>query len=767
MEKKNFGVYLKGVYKGCNLVACFITGLLIGAFAYLGELSGAFEKLAGLKIGNLLAIVIPACLGVIALAYVTVRSVSKKEIGVADSVAVTGAVLSVVLLVLSLTAIGTASFVGKIIAFAVAVAITAVILIFRGKYSDGTVKVNYDDVPPANSTIKTYYQAFFKKYLVYAIVFAVVSVVGLALMDSANFVTALFNKKNVALTATVIALIVVLFLTLYVSRVKDRDIDFVDVLLFVMLVGGLTMLVLTLFVGANNKLLVGLFGATMLIVSAGLSLIVAKNTHIETKTEMEEYAQAKSGFKAYFASLKKHVNVITLVSVSLIVASVLACLLLTSMASNLINGLKLQNRKEFTIAVFAVAVFVLALMFSDVSLHRVETIDLIMIATAISSIFALIVDQLIMKQTYIVGGLLFTVVAVIAIAFIALRTRFVKLLPVCAVEEVKVEIPDTVAEEEVAVEEIKPEEVQPTTKENEFVAEEETVATQSPELITVEEEVAVKLKRVNVKKSFEVYLRTGDDQLKENYTQIKNELLSYGIHSRFTKMRENFSKKGLSMSKVKPEKNLRLQAKLLIRGKFLKLYLNVDPTAIDAKYFRIKDVSDKMPDQPTYIKVRSKLSLKRALELIAVLAEKEGFKKKKKFEPVDYKAEFTDENLSYMQKLGYDYMVKESVTYQEVLQYREDWAERVIKSKIVPDAERYIYDEIELKYIEKEYNDGDVVDLESLRAKGLIKINCNHLTITASETLSKKLIIEANAIDNKTAQMVIIAGGEVTRLVFD
>jgi ribosomal protein L15 len=455
------------------------------------------------------------------------------------------------------------------------------------------------------------------------------------------------------------------------------------------------------------------------------------------------------GQSEYFKSLKNHVNLVVLIAVSLIIASVFATLLLTNMASILINGLKLANRREFTYAVFAVAVFVFALAYTDVTLHRAETIDLIMVATFITSIFALIIDQLVMKQSFVVGGLMFTVVAVISLAFIILRTRFVKVLHQADVEELVVQAPVEFNE-------------QPAV-----VAEEETVATQSPELVVEEEETPVKLKRVNVKKSFEIYLRTGDEQLKDNYSQIKNELLSYGIHSRFTQMRENFSKKGLSMSKVKPEKNLRLQAKLLIRGKFLKLYLNVDPSIIDAKYFRTKDVSLKMPDQPTYIKVRSKLSLKRALELIQLLAEKEGFKKKKKFEPVDYKAQLTDENLSYMQKLGYDYMVKDSVTYQEVLQYREDWVERVIKTKIIPDAERYIYDEISLKNIEKEYNDGDVVDLESLRAKTLIKINCNHLTVTSSETLSKKLYINANVIDNKTAQMIIIAGGEVTRLVFD
>lgn len=758
MEKKNFGVYLKGVYKGCNLFACLIAGVLISALVYTGESLGAFEKFSGLTLVYKLIVLIPLGLGALALLGVAIKGLFEKTIGVTDSVALTGVVLTVLSLVYAITSISTDTFVWKLIAFIIILLLTTLVIVVRVRKCDGTVKVNYDDVPPANATFKTYYKTFFKKYLAFAIAFAVIMVVGLILMDKANFVTTLFTAKNLPLTVTVIVMIAVLFLTLYVARLKDRDIDFVDVLVFVMLFAGLTMVAITFMVGKNSQVLVGSFAGATLVLSILLSVIAIKNTHIETNVEIKEYSNAKSGVKAYFISLKKHVNVIALIAVSLIVASAVAWLLISGSASALINGLKLQNRKEFTIAILVVAVFVLALMFADVSLHRVETIDLIMVVTAVASILALVVDQLIMKQTYIIGGLLFTVVAVISIAFIVIRTRFVKLMPEKAVEEVEVKAEEPTVERatETAVQ-----------TESEVVAIEETVATESPELTVVEEEVPVKLKRVNVKKSFEIYLRTGDEQVKENYSAIKNELLSYGIHSRLTKMRENFSKKGLSMSRVKPEKNLRIQAKLLIRGKFLKLYLNVDPSSIDAKYFRIKDVSSKLPDQPTFIKVRSKLSLKRALELITLLAEKEGFKKKKKFAPIDYKLELGDENLSYMQKLGYDYMVKDSVTYQEVLQYKEDWAERAIKTKIVPDAERYIYDEISLKYIEKEYEDGAVIDLESLRQKGLIKINCNHLTVTASETLSKKLYIEANAIDNKTAQMVIIAGGEVTKLIFD
>lgn len=741
MEKKNFGAYIKGVYKNCNLFACLVAGLLIGALVYFSETLGVFELLSSIKIGHLLSIVIPLGLGVLALFIVTVVDLFSKNIGIADRVGVVGAVLTILSLIYAILFKNTDTFATKLIVFAIIFVLTVAVIAIRTKRCDGTIK-NQNKVSPTNANFKSYYKAFFKKYIVFALIFTALSIVGFVLMDKANFVTTLFTKKNVGFTVFTLVLTAIIFLTLYFSRIEDKDINFIDVLLFVATFSGLALIVISLTVSKNNRLLVGSFAVCILLVSILLTILAIKNTHIETKTEKEEYSHAKSGFKAYLVSLKNHVSVVTLISVSLIVAGVIAWLLLSGLASALINGLKLANRKEFTVAVLVFAVFILALMFSDVTLHRIETMDLIMVSTAVSSVFGLIIDQLIMKQTYVIGGLLFTLVAVISIAFLVIRTRFVKL------------IPEKVSNED-------------TETENEVIAEEETVVTEAPVLSTVEEETPIKLKRVNVKKSFEIYLRTGDDIVKENYSAIKNEFLSYGIHARLTNMRENFSKKGLSMSRVKPEKNLRIQAKLLIRGKFLKLYLNVDPALVDAKYFRIKDVSNKMPDQPTFIKVRSKLTLKRALELIALLAEKEGFKKKKKFEPIDYKMGLGDERLSYMEKLGYDYMVKDSVTYQEVLQYKEEWAERVIKTKIVPDAERYIYDEIALNYIEKEYNDGDVVDLESLRSKGLIKINCNHLTVTASATLSKKLYIEANSIDLKTAQMVIIAGGEVTKLIFD
>ena len=119
-----------------------------------------------------------------------------------------------------------------------------------------------------------------------------------------------------------------------------------------------------------------------------------------------------------------------------------------------------------------------------------------------------------------------------------------------------------------------------------------------------------------------------------------------------------------------------------------------------------------------------------------------------------------------MEKLGYDYMVKDSVSLAEVVKYNDEWVEKVVKTKLVPNAERYIYDEVSLDDISIAFKEGEVVDLESLRTKGIIKPNANYVTIKPSAHLTKKLFVEANVIDEKAVQMIVIAGGEATRLIF-
>lgn len=775
-NKKGVSKYLSTLLTGSNIVTSLVLSILIFVGVYFAEAFSLCEIIASLQLVKNIAFLVPVSIGVIVLLITLFKGLFAKEFNFADKISLLGVFSSIMSLIYALMFIGSDTFKVKMIAFAIIIMVTLILLALRLNFCDGSVITDGIVHPKANADAKSYYGEFFKKYLVVAIAFALVAIVGLIILDQANFISILIDAKNIKVTGAVGIIAVLAFLILYIARLNDKDIDFMDVALFVMIITGVALLPLTFFVGEKIKLLVALTGLALIIISALLTQILIKNTHIETNAEKNEYAQHKSGFAVYFKALKAHVNLNVFLGIALIFAGIIVGLVATGMLTKIVRALNVPDMFHFYLAVLCVGLFVLLLMFCDVTLHRIESMDFVFICVFISSVLAFIIDQVVVGDKFILSGLAFLILAVLSAGFVLIRIKFVKEV---VGEEVKAE---ALVNEEVAVavapivEETK-EEVKPIVEETKEEAVLETAVEEKKEetvTLPVEEEeeplveeVPNKRKRVNVKKSYEMYIRTGDDQLKENYSVLKNELLSYGLHARMTKARENFSKKGITISKVEPDKNLRLQAKLFIRGKFLKLYLNVDPNSVDAKYFRISDVSEKMPDQPTYIKIRSKLSLKRALELIAILAEKEGFTKKKKVDEVDYKSMYVDDGLTHMQKLGYDYMIKDRVTFEEVLCYKEDWAERVVKTKIVSDAERYIYDVVTLDTLAKEFNSGDFIDLEILRSKGLIKANCNHLTVKPSKTLSKKFFIEANVIDNKTVQMIAIAGGEATRLVFN
>jgi large subunit ribosomal protein L15 len=61
-------------------------------------------------------------------------------------------------------------------------------------------------------------------------------------------------------------------------------------------------------------------------------------------------------------------------------------------------------------------------------------------------------------------------------------------------------------------------------------------------------------------------------------------------------------------------------------------------------------------------------------------------------------------------------------------------------------------DAINLGAIDKLFNDGDVVNFESLRARGLINSSSNGVKILSEGELTKKVRIEANAMSKKAEE---------------
>ena len=114
--------------------------------------------------------------------------------------------------------------------------------------------------------------------------------------------------------------------------------------------------------------------------------------------------------------------------------------------------------------------------------------------------------------------------------------------------------------------------------------------------------------RVRYDKSFEAKLIQADDALKRWYSELKNELLSYKkVTARRSWQHEAFR---LGRGTV---------AKLVIRGKTLRIYLALDPSAYEGSKYLVEDASEhaKFEKTPLLYRIRSERRCRYAKELIA------------------------------------------------------------------------------------------------------------------------------------------------------
>ncbi len=146
-------------------------------------------------------------------------------------------------------------------------------------------------------------------------------------------------------------------------------------------------------------------------------------------------------------------------------------------------------------------------------------------------------------------------------------------------------------------------------------------------------------------KSFLARLILADDELKSWYSTLKNAALSY---------------KGARSSIAWKQEKLRCGrkqiGKLLIRGKVLCLYLNL--TMDDLKdcpvHYRVEDVSARAINAATPImyRIKNPLRVRHAVDLIDMVAAKEGLVKSKKFVPVDYAAQLAPKTVAQLMEEG-------------------------------------------------------------------------------------------------------------------
>ncbi len=146
---------------------------------------------------------------------------------------------------------------------------------------------------------------------------------------------------------------------------------------------------------------------------------------------------------------------------------------------------------------------------------------------------------------------------------------------------------------------------------------------------------------IRLKKSFVAKLKQSEDDIKGYYSTLKNALTEY------KKINSNISWHGDRFNFGRDT-----VARVTIIGKTLGLYLALDPADPEFKQtvYRQKDVSKQKAYEgtPFMVKIKSDGGLKKALRLVAALAEKLGTEKEEVFEAVDYVAMYpmaTDEEM--------------------------------------------------------------------------------------------------------------------------
>lgn len=71
------------------------------------------------------------------------------------------------------------------------------------------------------------------------------------------------------------------------------------------------------------------------------------------------------------------------------------------------------------------------------------------------------------------------------------------------------------------------------------------------------------------------------------------------------------------------------------------------------------------------------------------------------------------------------------------------------------------YQAVSLSVIDKEFTDGEVVNLEALKAKGIVKGNDVKAKILANGTLTKKVVIEGLKASESAKKMIEEAGASI------
>lgn len=266
----------------------------------------------------------------------------------------------------------------------------------------------------------------------------------------------------------------------------------------------------------------------------------------------------------------------------------------------------------------------------------------------------------------------------------------------------------------------------------------------------------VKNEVVLLKRNMENKIKMAPDLIKEFYSGLRNELSSYiSVNERMM----------VACDQYKVKKTV--IAKITLAGKVMKLYLPLNVNDYEQSKFHQNDVSEKKAykDLPFMVKVNSKLGLKKAILLIGDVAKKFELVKASEYTNVDYVSMYPYvQNGEFEKSASRKKVTKEETVEEEILSTSESLVQpqvEEIEDVVTPQnmmsnekqyatvpnkyvSKRLASAIVNLALLDKNFNEGEVVNLEALKAKGLINRNARFLKVLGTGNLSKNLEVCAD-----------------------
>jgi len=264
-------------------------------------------------------------------------------------------------------------------------------------------------------------------------------------------------------------------------------------------------------------------------------------------------------------------------------------------------------------------------------------------------------------------------------------------------------------------------------------------------------------KKPAIRSNFRVRLKATTDKNRGNYVILKNYINS---------QKEVTFRMSGRVEKVKHHGEV--IAIIGLAKKSMKVWLALNPNNYDFNRYYHKDVSDKprYEKTPMVIRVGSDRGVKRAKELFDDLFTRFGIEPRRKYEDKGLmELAFTLKQNALVKAKRKD-LLRPTVTDEQAGKAISDSAvnEYILRRERLP-LEDENFANVSLDVIADAFLDGQTVNLQKLKAKGIVAEDYNGYKVTRGERLSKPLYIVADGISLAAAKMIVMTGGIAVKLV--